>query len=68
MLTSGGEEDRGKDDRVRQWWQKDATLASTGGGEEDRDNNNNDHHARRWRWEDAMSTLTLTLSGGGDNV
>ena len=46
MLTGGGEEDRDKEDYVRRWWQKDATLASTGGREEDRVDNNNDHRTR----------------------
>jgi hypothetical protein len=59
-LTGGGEEDRDKDNYVRRWWQKDATLASTGGGEEDRDDNNDDPRARQWRWEDATSMLTST--------
>ncbi len=67
MLTGGGEEDRDKDDYVRRWWRKDATLASTGRGEEDRDDNDDNPCARRWRREDATSTLTSTLSGGGDD-
>ncbi len=48
MLTDGGKEDRDKDNHVRRWWRKDATLASTGSGEENRDDNNDDHCARWW--------------------
>ena len=47
MLTGGREEDRDEDDRVRRWWRKDATSASTGGGEEGRDE---DDRAWQWRW------------------
>jgi hypothetical protein len=67
MLTGGGEEDRDEDDYVRQWWRKDATLASTGGREKDRDKNDYNHCARRWRREDTTSTLTSTSSGSRDN-
>ncbi len=71
MLTGGGEEDRDKDNYVRRWWRKDATLALTGSGEKNRDNNDHDHRARRWQREDTTSTFTSTLtstsSGGRDD-
>jgi hypothetical protein len=61
MLTGGGEEDRDKDNYVRQWWRKDAMLASTGGGEEDRDDNNDNHCARRWRREDVDVNVYIDI-------
>ncbi len=67
MLTGSGEEDRDKDNYVRRWWRKDATLASTGSGEEDRDDNDDNHRGRRWRQEDVTSASTSTSSGGGED-